>query len=120
MEPTREPSERPASWADAQLASLVEGHPHWDVWYVRSLAPGSGLTWCARPAGAATATCHGGKPAELTEAIVEFVGALPEKIDEARAELGRTPVSEKGRRGVLEKQLSALALLFRSVQVLPP
>jgi hypothetical protein len=120
MEPKREPSESPMSWAEQQLADLRASHPGWEVWYVRHAVPqGTGCTWCARPKNAATSTCQGDRPEELSMEIIEFESGLTGHIDAVRAELERTPVNQADRRGVLVRQLNAMGTLNFRNQVLP-
>jgi hypothetical protein len=98
------------TWADEQLAALRERHPDWDLWHVPSHTGPAHGAWCARPAGAMTATCQGPTPDEITQAITDYEARLPEHIATARAEL-RAPALHDDRRNVLQRQLDAMTRL---------
>jgi hypothetical protein len=113
MQPAPQPPQRPTVWADQQLAALRERLPGWEPWHVATpFNPASHHIWCARPAGAAIATCHGATPGELAEAVAEFEADLAAHIETTREQLKQTPGREAGRRDVLQRQLAAMTRLL--------
>jgi len=59
-------------YAEEQLTRLRPMFPGWELWTV-PLCGGRGWTWCARPAGVATATVNVESAEELIRALCEPV-----------------------------------------------
>jgi hypothetical protein len=57
-------------WNEDMLETLKAVYPTWELWIVHVHQP-PGVTWCARPVGAPSATINVGSPEELIEAIGE-------------------------------------------------
>ncbi len=111
MQPANtQPATRPPTWADQQLAALRARFPDWDFWHVPTHCGPAAGTWCARPAAAMIATCHGYTPDEIARSITEFEARLPEHIETARTEL-QAPRLHDDRRRVLERQLAGMTRL---------
>ena len=102
------------TWTDTQLAALREQHPDWDFWHVANYHGPTRGTFCARPTGAMTATCHGDTPDRITQAITDYENRLPEHTANARAEL-RTPGLQDDRRNVLNQQLAGMTRLSDAI-----
>ena len=107
-----------ATWADQQLAALREKHPDWDFWHVPTYAGPTCGTFCAKPAAAMIATCHGDDPWDVDRDVADYEARLDEHLADARAEL-HTPGLHDDRRNVLERQIVGMTRLRSRSQAAP-